>query len=859
MRIIGNAGKAREVQAVASGVLPSGVPVVVNADGTVSVVGSSGANLSPSPISSSVATFNAGGTTQNIKVSSDPNNNGKFVVIYKDLANSGYGTAVVGTVSGASVSFGSEVVFKSSEIAGVDLSFDPNTSNKFVVTYQANDAPYYCSVKVGTISGTTISFGSEYTVSDSNLPLVAFDPSSANKFVFAYSDASYVGKALIGTVSGTSISFGSASTYESSPVYQNTIAADPNNAGKFIVAYQDSNNSSYGTAVVGTISGTSISFGTSSVFNSGNTASLSSAFDPNNSGKLAISYRNYANSQYGTAVIGTVSGSSVTFGSPVVFNAGQTEVTSVSFDENNNNVFAVGYEDIPDSYYGKVVFGTISGTSVSFGNEVAFNEARTDFLSIAFDPNQTSSLFIAYRDGADSSKGKAILATATNLTSDNYIGMSGGVVTGSVSAVGTPAVSSTVQSSYFGSTFDSNSNKVVVTYWDQTNSKGMAVVGTVSGTSISFGTPVEYSSQSAFTYSQAVVFDSNSNKVVISYVDSGGSSYGTAIVGTVSGTSISFGTAVVFESASTAFPQATFDSTNNKVVIIYEDGGDSDKGKAVVGTVSGTSISFGSPVTFEEGLTAYPSVAYDTNAQKVVIAFRDRSASDHGKAIVGTVSGSSISFGSAVTFNAADSNYNIIVYDASAQKLVIYYQDTAATSMKAIVGTVSGTSISFGTATEFSASNSANMSATYDASASKTVVFYRSAINSNYGTYNVGTISGTSISFSDPIVFEEADSRFTTATYDSGNEKVIVSYEDVGNSQYATSTVINVGYINRGQVADGGNAEINIKGNVSTNQVGLTAGQSYYVQTDGTLSTTAGDPSVFAGTAVAATKLIVKG
>jgi len=44
-----------------------------------------------------------------------------------------------------------------------------------------------------------------------------------------------------------------------------------------------------------------------------------------------------------------------------------------------------------------------------------------------------------------------------------------------------------------------------------------------------------------------------------------------------------------------------------------------------------------------------------------------------------------------------------------------------------------------------------------------------------------------------------------------------------------------------------------------TTQGSLTAGQSYYVQTDGTLSTTAGDPSVFAGTAVGTTKLIVKG
>jgi hypothetical protein len=42
-------------------------------------------------------------------------------------------------------------------------------------------------------------------------------------------------------------------------------------------------------------------------------------------------------------------------------------------------------------------------------------------------------------------------------------------------------------------------------------------------------------------------------------------------------------------------------------------------------------------------------------------------------------------------------------------------------------------------------------------------------------------------------------------------------------------------------------------------QTGLTAGQSYFVQTDGTLGLTAGSPSVFAGTAVAANRIIVKG
>ena len=58
---------------------------------------------------------------------------------------------------------------------------------------------------------------------------------------------------------------------------------------------------------------------------------------------------------------------------------------------------------------------------------------------------------------------------------------------------------------------------------------------------------------------------------------------------------------------------------------------------------------------------------------------------------------------------------------------------------------------------------------------------------------------------------------------------------------------------------DGAGAEIQTKGAINEEQSGLTAGQSYFVQTDGTLGTTADDPSVFAGTAVSATKIIVKG
>ena len=64
--------------------------------------------------------------------------------------------------------------------------------------------------------------------------------------------------------------------------------------------------------------------------------------------------------------------------------------------------------------------------------------------------------------------------------------------------------------------------------------------------------------------------------------------------------------------------------------------------------------------------------------------------------------------------------------------------------------------------------------------------------------------------------------------------------------------------ISDGAYSNSQSATIQLAGSVDDAQSGLTPGSKYYVQTNGTLSTTADDPSVFAGTAVATTKLIVK-
>ena len=395
-------------------------------------------------------------------------------------------------------------------------------------------------------------------------------------------------------------------------------------------------------------------------------------------------------------------------------------------------------------------------------------------------------------------------------------------------------------------------------------------VSVVEGGPQALGTPVVF--ESATTLYTSATFDSNSNKVVVAYADWGNSRYGTAIVGTVSGTSISFGTPVVFESANTSNPyfSAVFDSNSNKVVIAYTDSGNSNYGTAIVGTVSGTSISFGSAVVFASHATYYSATTFDNNSNKVVIVFYNGSSAGEGAAIVGTVSGTSISFGSAVEFSS-DSTVNFdATFDSNSNKVVIGYRNNLGSFSYGVVGTVSGTSISFGTPVELDdGSLSDRMSLTFDSSSNKVVIVYNDAGNSGYGTVIVGAVSGTSLSLSTPVVFETANTINISSTFDSISNKVVIAYRDAGNSSYGTAVVFKnesttltaenyIGFAAH-TYAHTQSALVNSTCTVDRNQTGLTAGQTYYVQTDGSLGTTAADPSVVAGTAISSTEIIVKG
>ena len=205
-----------------------------------------------------------------------------------------------------------EAVFSVSATNHECVSSDPNTARQFVIGYKPSGSAMYAVVATTTVSNT-VSFGAAATISANVYQgNVSCDTNTANKFVFAYSDAanSYFGTAKAATISGTSISFGSASIINSGTTYRITISYSNLSPSVFSIAYQDrSNNDNFGLRS-GTTSGTTITLGAADILHTGGAGSSgawAASLPFSSGGKFCLSYANSISSNAGTAIVGTVS------------------------------------------------------------------------------------------------------------------------------------------------------------------------------------------------------------------------------------------------------------------------------------------------------------------------------------------------------------------------------------------------------------------------------------------------------------------------------------------------------------------------------------------------------------------------
>ncbi len=116
------------------------------------------------------------------------------------------------------------------------------------------------------------------------------------------------------------------------------------------------------------------------------------------------------------------------------------------------------------------------------------------------------------------------------------------------------------------------------------------------------------------------------------------------------------------------------------------------------------------------------------------------------------------------------------------------------------------------------------------------------------------------------IIKQGAASATSSIVYNPDKKATVFSWESGGVGKTSILTVgasslkaNNVIGISDGDHADTTNATVNLANSISRNQTGITAGQTHFVLPDGSISTTAGDPSVSVGTGISTTELIIEG
>jgi hypothetical protein len=527
-----------------------------------------------------------------------------------------------------------------------------------------------------------------------------------------------------------------------------------------VVVYTDGDNSWYGTAVVGEVASYIINFGSEYVFNAAKTAGISVA--ALSASTFVVAYQDGGNSYHGTAIAGQVSvGTTISYGSETVFNSA---ITYGRVARLSDTTFAVGYENDSDND-GRVMVGTVSGNTIFFGHQVSYNAGSnsSEVTVVALSP---SKYVVAWCDESNGDYGTAKVGT--------------------LPSVGSAAVFNPAATYNHIAAVKLTDSKFVVAYEDAGNSGyGTAIVGTVSGTSITWGNEYVFNPASSIFESVAAL---SASTFVVAYEDVGNIGYGTAIVGTVSGTSITWGNEYVFNPALTSRESVAALSTG-KFVVAYRDEANGNYGTAIVGTVSGTNISYGSEYVFNAADTAFESVAALTDS-KFVVAYTDLGNAYHGTAIVGTVSGTNISYGSEYVFNPA-TTYDGAIAALSVGTFVVAYQDGGNAGYgTAIVGTVADTVIGYGSETVFNPAVTKlfHSGGVTRLSPTAFAVGYENDSNDD-GRVIVGTLSDSAITFGHQVSYN-AGSDSSDVTVVGLSPKFVVAWDDEHNSDYGTAKVV---------------------------------------------------------------------
>jgi len=281
---------------------------------------------------------------------------GKVFVIARDQdGGNNLGKCIVGTPNAGNltVTWGSWTQFETSIGNYVRVVYDSN-ADKFVIAYNRSSAT---KTRVATVSGTSITYGTEVEVIGAQPESIegCFDPDN-NKVIWVYKTGANIPYARVGTVSGTSISLGTQLTISGSgsngPV--GTCYDTKNNKVIIVVGY-DASYSLNGYAYICTVTGTDISNAAAGIVNYNYQHSrLNLLYDEDRDRYVFASF-NGNDSQWESLVGKYVSASSITWG----------EVNLIDkYTSNTGNYNSLAYDPYAKVY--ALLYNNSSGDLVKY-------------------------------------------------------------------------------------------------------------------------------------------------------------------------------------------------------------------------------------------------------------------------------------------------------------------------------------------------------------------------------------------------------------------------------------------------------------------------------------------------------------
>ena len=419
-------------------------------------------------------------------------------------------------------------------------------------------------------------------------------------------------------------------------------------------------------------------------------------------------------------------------------------------------------------------------------------------------------------------------------------------------------------------------------YQDATNSNyTTSVVGSISGDTITFGTPQVARSENPGLYTMAMNYDPTLN-LYVGFTRNGNTSYGgRSLLGNPSGTSISWVDDNIVNWSNFADSRnynSTYNSNNTRHAVVYANSSYHifiGEGLVKANPPGSTNYYFdvvaGSANIWNNASYGTPYICYDSTNDCYLVASSQSSSNNYG--VVRVVNNST----------AAASQWNVgnyrrpygIEHDPNAGQTCILFNDTNTESLY-LVSTVSvnkntgvitgGTEVKLNDDAVDGGGSFQGAEMTFDSNAKKFVITYCKANFTGVITASVnsaGVIQKQSImQINTTNFYSGTDGNTMSNVFNSNVNKTAVVYRDynnmIGNGNNAgfaravTSSSSNltadkyIGFAAE-SVTNGQNVKVKTKSNTVT-QAGLTTASRYYVQgADGTIGSTASTPSVDVG------------